>query len=141
MVAAETVACMAAVQAFGELVRKLWSPRLFKGHVSPHELLQAISTASKKQFTSSVQADPREFLTWFLNELHHDLGGTKAPGSSAIARAFQGMVEVTTSKLRVINQDTDSARPAAMNEGMPCPLPPPRRRAGCSRWRPSVDPS
>jgi len=95
-----------AVHAFGELVRKMWSPGLFKGHVSPHELLQAVSTASKKRFTTSVQSDARDFLTWFLNELHFDLGGTKAPGSSAIVRAFQGMVEVKTSKLRIINQDT-----------------------------------
>ena len=95
------------VHSFGELVRKLWSPRLFKGHVSPHELLQAISTASTKRFTSTVQADPRDFLTWFLNSLHQDLGGTKALGSSAVARAFQGLVEVRASKLRVVNQDTN----------------------------------
>ena len=28
------------VQRFGELVRKIWNPRNFKCHVSPHEMLQ-----------------------------------------------------------------------------------------------------
>ncbi|KAA3670385.1 U4/U6.U5 tri-snRNP-associated protein 2, partial [Paragonimus westermani] len=28
------------VQRFGELIRKLWNPRNFKTHVSPHEFLQ-----------------------------------------------------------------------------------------------------
>ena len=27
-------------QRFGELLRKLWNPRNFKAHVSPHEMLQ-----------------------------------------------------------------------------------------------------
>ena len=28
------------MQRFGELLRKLWNPRSFKSHVSPHEMLQ-----------------------------------------------------------------------------------------------------
>ncbi|RZB41559.1 U4/U6.U5 tri-snRNP-associated protein 2, partial [Asbolus verrucosus] len=30
------------VQRYGELMRKLWNPRNFKTHVSPHEMLQAV---------------------------------------------------------------------------------------------------
>ena len=29
-----------AVNRFGELIRKIWNPRNFKAHVSPHEMLQ-----------------------------------------------------------------------------------------------------
>ena len=29
------------VRRFGELVRKVWNPRAFKGQVSPHEFMQA----------------------------------------------------------------------------------------------------
>ena len=29
-----------SVQRFGELIRKIWNPRNFKAHVSPHEMLQ-----------------------------------------------------------------------------------------------------
>ena len=32
------------VQAFGEFVRKFWNPRLYRAHVSPHELLQVRCT-------------------------------------------------------------------------------------------------
>lgn len=37
-------------QRFGELIRKLWNPKAFKAHVSPHEMLQAIVVCSEKKF-------------------------------------------------------------------------------------------
>lgn len=48
--------------AVGELVRKIHNPRAFKCHVSPHELLQAVSTASKKRFRIMEQSDPMDFM-------------------------------------------------------------------------------
>ena len=68
------------VQCFGELVRKMWNPRAYKGQVSPHELLQAILEASGQRFTAKRQADPVEFLTWFLNALHLALTRRKPAG-------------------------------------------------------------
>ncbi|NXF13100.1 SNUT2 protein, partial [Smithornis capensis] len=65
------------VQRFGELMRKLWNPRNFKAHVSPHEMLQAVVLCSKKNFQITKQGDGVEFLSWFLNALHAALGGTK----------------------------------------------------------------
>ncbi|CAH2050619.1 unnamed protein product [Thlaspi arvense] len=38
------------VHRFGELTRKIWHARNFKGQVSPHEFLQAVMKASKKRF-------------------------------------------------------------------------------------------
>lgn len=77
------------------LVRKIWNPRAFKSHVSPHELLQEISLRSNKRFTLTAQSDPVEFLSWFLNNLHLGLGGSKTkPGSSMIQRTFQGKMKV-----------------------------------------------
>ena len=35
---------------FSDLIKKIWNIKNFKGHVSPHELLQAISEASDKRF-------------------------------------------------------------------------------------------
>ncbi|KAH7430598.1 hypothetical protein KP509_08G005200 [Ceratopteris richardii] len=83
------------VHRFGELTRKIWHPRNFKGQVSPHEFLQAVMVASKKRFRIGVQSDPVEFMSWFLNTLHADLGGTKKPNSSVIYKCFQGELEVT----------------------------------------------
>jgi U4/U6.U5 tri-snRNP-associated protein 2 len=77
------------------LFRKIWNPRAFKNHVSPHELLQEISLKSNKRFTLTAQSDPVEFLSWFLNNLHLGLGGSKTkPGSSIIQRIFQGKLKV-----------------------------------------------
>lgn len=77
------------------LFRKIWNPRAFKAHVSPHELLQEVSLRSNKRFTLTAQSDPVEFLSWFLNNLHLGLGGSKTkPGSSMIQRIFQGKLKV-----------------------------------------------
>ena len=46
---------MYTVQRLGELFRKLWNPRNFKAHVSPHEMLQAVASTSKKRFKITEQ--------------------------------------------------------------------------------------
>lgn len=77
------------------LLRKIWNPRAFKSHVSPHELLQEISLRSNKRFNLTQQSDPVEFLSWFLNNLHLGLGGSRSkPGSSMVQRVFQGKLKV-----------------------------------------------
>ena len=74
-------------QRFGELIRKLWNPKNFKAHVSPHEMLQAVVLSSKKQFQITHQGDAVEFLKWLLNALHLALGGGKKTKSSIIYKA------------------------------------------------------
>jgi U4/U6.U5 tri-snRNP-associated protein 2 len=77
------------------LIRKIWNPRAFKSHVSPHELLQEVSLRSNKKFALTHQSDPVDFLSWFLNNLHLALGGSKTkPGSSIIQQIFQGKLKV-----------------------------------------------
>ncbi|KAF7825865.1 U4/U6.U5 tri-snRNP-associated protein 2-like [Senna tora] len=81
------------VQRFGELTRKIWHARNFKGQVSPHEFLQAVMKASKKRFRIGAQSDPVEFMSWLLNTLHADLRTSKK-NSSIIYKCFQGELEV-----------------------------------------------
>jgi len=50
---------------FAELIRKIWNPRSFKGQVSPHELLQAISLKSDKKFSIIEQKDPLQLMAWY----------------------------------------------------------------------------
>lgn len=52
----------------------MWYSRNFKNHVSPHELLQEVSSRSGKKFHIGHPGQPLPFLTWFLNTLHRDLG-------------------------------------------------------------------
>ena len=86
------------------LFRKIWNPRAFKSHVSPHELLQEISLRSNKRFTLTTQSDPVEFLSWFLNNLHLGLGGSKTkPHSSMIQRIFQGKLKVDSQTITTIS--------------------------------------
>ncbi|KAK4982132.1 Ubiquitin carboxyl-terminal hydrolase 10 [Elasticomyces elasticus] len=82
-------------QRFSILLRKLWNPRAFKSHVSPHELLQEIALRSSKRYNLTTQSDPVEFLSWFLNNLHLALGGSKTkPRSSIIQHIFQGHLRI-----------------------------------------------
>lgn len=82
------------VKRFGEFVRKYFNGRNFKGQVSPHELLQAISHESKKKFQIGKKSDSLAFLSWFLNKLHKELNGNKKHNSSIISETFQGQVIV-----------------------------------------------
>lgn len=81
------------VQRFGELTRKIWHARNFKGQVSPHEFLQAVMKASKKRFKIGSQSDPVEFMSWLLNKLHEKLKSSKKK-HSIIHECFQGELEV-----------------------------------------------
>ncbi|KAG9548044.1 cysteine proteinase, partial [Aureobasidium melanogenum] len=88
------------VQRFGTLLRKIWNPRSFKAHVSPHELLQEISQRSNKKFSLTEQADPADFLSWFLNNLHTGLGGSRTkPRSSIVQKIFQGQLRVESQSI------------------------------------------
>ncbi|KAG0167163.1 hypothetical protein DFQ30_006319 [Apophysomyces sp. BC1015] len=97
------------VTRFGALVRKIWNPKAFKGQVSPHELLQEISNASSKRFRLTTQSNAIDFLSWFLNTLHKDLGGTKKKNSSIIYRIFQGEVEVESQTVGVMRENKEQA--------------------------------
>ena len=89
------------------LIRKLWNPRAFRNHVSPHELLQEIALRSSKRFTLTSQSDPVEFLSWFLNTLHLNLGGSKTkPLSSIIQRTFQGKLRMESQAITAKSDTT-----------------------------------
>lgn len=54
------------VQRFGELMRKLWNPRNFKAHVSPHEMLQAVVLCSKKNFQITKQGNAALYIMFIM---------------------------------------------------------------------------
>lgn len=92
---------------FSTLVRKIWNPKAFRNHVSPHELLQEIALRSSKKFTLTHQSDPVEFLSWFLNNLHLALGGSKTkPLSSIVQRAFQGKLRIESQAITAKSDTT-----------------------------------
>ena len=98
-------------QRFSVLVRKIWNTRAFKSHVSPHELLQQVSRQSQKRFDLLHQSDPVEFLSWFLNNLHLALGGSKTkPGSSIIQKVLQGKLQVESQQITAKADANDRLR-------------------------------
>ncbi|KAA0200201.1 hypothetical protein HAZT_HAZT001262 [Hyalella azteca] len=93
-----SLAMFPLITRFGELVRKLWNPRNFKAHVSPHEMLQAVVTCSKKRFQFTVQGDAIQFLSWILNAMHLGLK-TKAAKGTIISKCFRGSMVIRSKKL------------------------------------------
>ena len=99
------------VQRFSTLVRKIWNSKAFKSHVSPHELMQEISSRSNKKFTLTEQADPADFLSWFLNNLHLALGGSRSkPKSSIVQTMFQGSVKIESQSITARADASDRLR-------------------------------
>eukprot|EP00729_Bicosta_minor_P001035 gene1036-18917_t len=84
------------VLTFGELIRKMCNPRNFKNHVSPHEFLQAVITASSQKFGMLKQSDPFDFMRWLLDAIHRKLRKKK---KNIVTKLFRGAVSVTTRKL------------------------------------------
>ncbi|KAL4781200.1 snRNP assembly factor [Aspergillus varians] len=100
------------VLRFGTLVRKLWNPKAFRSHVSPHELLQEIALRSSKRFALTHQSDPVEFLSWFLNNLHLALGGSRKPSktpTSVVHATFRGHLRIESQAITA-HSDTQNAR-------------------------------
>uniref|UniRef100_A0A914XFD7 ubiquitinyl hydrolase 1 n=1 Tax=Plectus sambesii TaxID=2011161 RepID=A0A914XFD7_9BILA len=95
-------------QRFGELVRKLWNPRAFKPHVSPHEMLQAAVLCSDKRFQITKQGDAAEFLSWMLNTLHVGLNGSKKTSSSIIYQIFRGRMREYTRKVLPVDASEEA---------------------------------
>lgn len=80
------------------LIRKMWNGAAFKPHVSPQEVMECISTMSKKKYSTMEQKDPFMFMNWFLNQLHLAVGGSKSkPRSSIVQKCFQGTLELEVS--------------------------------------------
>lgn len=103
---------------FGDLVRRVWNDKAFRGHVSPHELMVAVERASKGRFAPgggggggksgrkseqqlqrSASTDAAAFLVWLLNALHVDLvvpPGPTAPTGAAAARIAANSRSIVT---------------------------------------------
>lgn len=85
------------IEEFSLTVRKMWSSRLFKSHISPHALLQLIFKESGKKFSMDSKSDPRAFLVWFLNSVA--VGLTKDGKKSILNRIFQGKLALDDDKV------------------------------------------
>ncbi|KAK8735495.1 hypothetical protein OTU49_005414 [Cherax quadricarinatus] len=92
------------INRFGELVRKLWNPRNFKAHVSPHEMLQAVVSCSKKKFQFTIQGDAIQILSWVLNSMHLGLKTPKRK-NTIINRCFRGTMNIYSQKILPVEID------------------------------------
>jgi len=92
------------VQKWADLLRKIWNKKSFKGHVSPHELMQIVTTYSNNKFKINEQSDSINFLTWVLNSLNDYLIKKTKTKSTIIQKSFQGKLLVET--FTVIKENT-----------------------------------
>lgn len=91
----------------------MWYPHNWRSHVSPHELLQEVSTRSKKKYRIGQRGDPLEFFIWLINTLHQDflaaaskyaltkgnkMEKKKKTKKSIISTLFQGSLRIKSEK-------------------------------------------
>ncbi len=84
------------IQRWAELFRKIWNKKSFKGHVSPHEVMQAITLASKNKFKIVEQSDSINLLSWLLNTMHEYFCRKNNTSKSIISETFQGKLLLET---------------------------------------------
>ena len=117
----------ALLPSFTLLIRKLSNPRAFRGHVSPHELLHALSIASNGLYRIDQSTDPLQFLSFLLNRLDREIkaGSGRGRSETIVRECFQGMVRVSTSRRKKERngkskggQDNDEEDEKAETKGM-----------------------
>eukprot|EP00747_Dinoflagellata_sp_TGD_P145267 gnl/TRDRNA2_/TRDRNA2_176573_c1_seq2.p1 gnl/TRDRNA2_/TRDRNA2_176573_c1~~gnl/TRDRNA2_/TRDRNA2_176573_c1_seq2.p1 ORF type:complete len:389 (-),score=-22.00 gnl/TRDRNA2_/TRDRNA2_176573_c1_seq2:171-1337(-) len=78
----------------GELLKRIWNPRQFKGQVSPHEFLRAVMSESQQKFTIEKEGDPVLFFLWLLNTFQRAVTDDNPTLASTIAKTFVGELEI-----------------------------------------------
>ncbi|CAR28463.1 hypothetical protein ZYGR_0S00930 [Zygosaccharomyces rouxii] len=84
------------VQRLGIIIRKLWSPKLFKPYVSSEEFLAYISVVDPN--ISSKVNDPRQIFIWLVNNLIKK----SSELSRILSDSFQGNVQVVTIPIKPV---------------------------------------
>ena len=97
----------------------MWNPKNFKGHVNPHEVMQAISTASYKMFKIGEQKDPALFLSWLLNSLHSYISTKKK--DNIISDLFRGSLLTRTENL--MSKEAAMKKELSISDGKDTPKP------------------
>lgn len=102
------------VQSFSLLLRKQWSSKLLKAHISPHEFIRraSVSTDEKKNKEVHRVREPQEFMTFLSNTFHQNLGGsrTNSKAQSIISSCFQGFLQIETQKVFEVTETANNDR-------------------------------
>jgi U4/U6.U5 tri-snRNP-associated protein 2 len=78
-------------------MKKIWNYKSFKGVVSPHEFLQAVTDASSKKFRIGNSSDPSIFLLWLLDSLNKGLRKEKKTKFD-VQKLFRGKLKTSIIK-------------------------------------------
>lgn len=92
------------VRSFSLLVRKLWSAKLLKAHVNPHEFVLQSFMVQKEKKLMPRYTDPQDYLTHLINTFHLALGGHRTDQSrtSIISSTLRGTLQIETQKIREV---------------------------------------
>ncbi|ANZ75237.1 BA75_02234T0 [Komagataella pastoris] len=58
-------------QELGLFIRRMWSSKLFRPHISPAEIMRLVTEESKNRFNLTQQKTPREFFLFLLHLMPH----------------------------------------------------------------------
>ncbi|AET41166.1 mRNA splicing protein SAD1 Ecym_7334 [Eremothecium cymbalariae DBVPG len=95
------------LQKFTLLIRKIWSPKLPKKHVSPHEFLQHVSSISDKAFSLDRRGDPRSFLLFIVNKI---MKSSNRGLRKLFTKQLQGEVSIYTTKIEPVMEEGNNIK-------------------------------
>ncbi|AEY98828.1 FAGR007Cp [Eremothecium gossypii FDAG1] len=88
------------------LIRHIWSPNLFRRHVSPHEFLQYVATHLAQPSSMKAYSDPRNFMLFVINRM---LKSSCGEVRKTLTDNIQGTVTIRTTKIVPAPNDDGSA--------------------------------
>ncbi|CDO92652.1 unnamed protein product [Kluyveromyces dobzhanskii CBS 2104] len=92
----KTASASTLVDSLSLLIRKLWSCKLLRKNISPHELLNHASLVSKRRFPVDDSKDPRNFLLWLISSL---CASREPLLIQNIKEQFMGYIEITSTPI------------------------------------------
>ncbi|AMD22345.1 HGR006Cp [Eremothecium sinecaudum] len=89
------------------LVRKLWSPKLFRKFISAHELLQFISNIPNINFKVNDFNDPKTFLLFLINRI---MRSSSKELKKRVVAELQGKVEISSTATTDIQNQSEEVK-------------------------------
>lgn len=83
------------IEKLSSLIRKMWSPKLFKNHVSPYEFIKYIESMSNQKL--GISKDPRKFLLYLVTMILSKSSDRKL--KKLFLQQFQGQIKIMTTRV------------------------------------------
>jgi len=82
------------INRYATFTKRIWNWKQFKGSISPHELMQAITERSNKTYRIGIKSDPGNFIVWLIDNLQRSIKKSKISNFNLV-NLFQGTIKTS----------------------------------------------